>query len=75
LKNLLTPSQVDGCYIPPNIKVGVNQHAASMSAKNFSQPHDFIPETWQKDMTQFDRDQQHIHQPLSMGSRGCLGKK
>lgn len=67
---------VNGKYVPPFTKVGVNQWAAYRMESNFAEPNKFIPERWMKDPpAKFANDNKKVMQPFSVGPRNCLGKK
>lgn len=67
-------STICGTYVPPNMIVGIPQHAMYMSERNFKRPTEFLPQRWLGD-SEFDGDQKQCLQPFSVGSRDCLGKK
>lgn len=50
----------------------MNPLAASLDAKNFHDPWEFLPERWLGDTKQDDVE---ASQPFSLGSRGCMGKR
>ncbi|PSN59190.1 fusicoccadiene 8-ol C-15 hydroxylase [Corynespora cassiicola Philippines] len=69
-----TGAMINGVLIPPKTRVGMNAFAAYHSAQNFAHADMFIPQRWDNTNDRFARDQRHVHQPFSLGSRGCLGK-
>ncbi|KAF2797408.1 cytochrome P450 [Melanomma pulvis-pyrius CBS 109.77] len=72
----LTPpagSTICGEYIPGGYTVTVPHLAMYTSARNFKDPHSFIPERWTGD-ERFADDNKVALQPFSFGTRDCVGK-
>ena len=63
-----------GHFLPEGTSVGVNQVAANLSARNFSNPEAFTPERWMGD-AEFAGDDRNARKPFSHGPRNCLGKR
>lgn len=53
--------------------VTINHYCANTSARNFRDPHTFIPDRWLDDST-YDGDKKDVVQPFSVGPRDCPGK-
>ena len=64
---------VSGYYIPENTSLCVSSHAAHHSARNFTDPDEFVPERWMDDK-RYANDKREWVQPFSYGPRNCLGK-
>ena len=68
--------RISGYYIPGGTSVSVSHHAAYHSARNFTDPDEFIPGRWSEDAEErFRGDKVAAFQPFSFGPRNCLGKK
>ena len=63
---------VDGKFVPKGAVVYISPWAATKSESNFAKPYEYHPERWIDPEWQ---DNKEAHQPFSLGSRGCLGRK
>ena len=54
--------------------VTINHYCANTSARNFRDPHTFIPDRWLDDPA-YDGDKKDVVQPFSVGPRDCPGKR
>ena len=63
---------VDGQFVPKGAVVYISPWAATKSETNFAKPYEYHPERWIDPEWQ---DNKEAHQPFSLGSRGCLGRK
>ncbi|CCT76004.1 related to isotrichodermin C-15 hydroxylase (cytochrome P-450 monooxygenase CYP65A1) [Fusarium fujikuroi] len=64
---------IEGYWIPENTSVSVPHQSAYLSAYNFKDPRQFIPERWLGD-TKYASDNRDVLQPFSTGPRDCIGK-
>ncbi|KAI6754807.1 hypothetical protein HG530_012559 [Fusarium avenaceum] len=64
---------IEGYWIPENTSVSMPHQSAYISAFNFKDPHEFIPERWLGD-TKYAKDNRDVVHPFSTGSRDCIGK-
>lgn len=69
-----TGSTIVDTFVPPGTTLTIPQLAMYTSEKNFTRPHEYIPERWMGD-DEFAADQKQALQPFSVGARDCIGRK
>ncbi|KAJ5102990.1 hypothetical protein N7532_003519 [Penicillium argentinense] len=67
-------SVIDGCWFPPQTKVGIAPYALHRNALYFSQPLSFHPERWTEEHEGREM-QPSAFAPFSAGATGCVGQK
>ncbi|MCJ1454858.1 hypothetical protein MMC28_005211 [Mycoblastus sanguinarius] len=65
---------ISGNWVPQTTVVTINHYCANTSARNFRDPHTFIPDRWLNDPA-YDGDNKDVVQPFSVGPRDCPGKR
>ncbi|CAO2655098.1 Nn.00g101620.m01.CDS01 [Neocucurbitaria sp. VM-36] len=63
-------------HLPEGVYVGVPNFTLFHDDRNFSRPHDYIPERWMNgmDAAKMENHNTAAFAPFSMGPRGCIGK-
>ncbi|PSN64858.1 benzoate 4-monooxygenase cytochrome P450 [Corynespora cassiicola Philippines] len=64
---------VCGKYFPAGCSIGVPQHSAYRSPRNFKYPDIFAPQRFLDD-PEFKEDKKSVLQPFSVGPRNCIGQ-
>lgn len=66
---------ISGYFIPGGTIVGIPQHTAYHSPRNFTAPDTFIPERWLPEYAdEFAGDRKAVCMPFSAGNWNCIGK-
>ena len=66
---------ISGYFVPGGTQVGIPQHTAYHSPRNFKDPDSFIPERWLPEHAEeFAGDRKAACMPFSTGNWNCIGK-
>ncbi len=66
---------ISGYFIPGGTMVGIPQHTAYHSSRNFTAPDAFIPERWLPEhVGEYAGDRKSAFMPFSAGNWNCIGK-
>ena len=66
---------ISGYFVPGGTHVGIPQHTAHHSSRNFKDPDSFLPERWlPKCAERFAGDRKAVSMPFSTGNWNCVGK-
>ena len=66
---------ISGYFIPSGTVVGIPQHTAYHSSRNFTTADSFIPERWLPEhVDEFKADRKSAWAPFSVGNWNCIGK-
>lgn len=66
---------ISGYFVPGGTIVGIPQHTAYHSSRNFTEPDSFIPERWLPEHAEeYAGDRKAVCIPFSAGNWNCIGK-